>query len=384
MCSMGCWNFTPGGGRGSDDEAEATRINNEINKQLAKTKQEYRSTHRLLLLGAGESGKSTIVKQMRILHVNGFDEAEKRKKIQDIKRNLRDAIVSIISAMSEIDPPVALELEENRASCDYCLNTAKTFTLGEDYTEEFFDHITRLWKDSGVQKCFERSHEYQLIDCAKYFLDKVQDIRQPNYFPDDQDLLRCRVLTQGIFETKFQIDKVNFHMFDVGGQRDERRKWIQCFNDVTAIIFVVASSSYNMNLREDNSQNRLDEAVNLFQTIWNNRWLKTISVILFLNKQDLLREKIDCGKSKLEEYFPEFAVYDCDVRESPPDESPEFTKAKFFIRDKFIRISTETGEGKHYCYPHFTCAVDTENIRRVFNDCRDIIQRMHLRQYELI
>lgn len=46
------------------------------------------------------------------------------------------------------------------------------------------------------------------------------------------------------------MDKVNFHMFDVGGQRDERRKWIQCFNDVTAIIFVVASSSYNMVIRE--------------------------------------------------------------------------------------------------------------------------------------
>lgn len=48
------------------------------------------------------------------------------------------------------------------------------------------------------------------------------------------------------------------------------------------------------------------------------------------------------------------------------------------------RISTASGDGKHYCYPHFTCAVDTENIRRVFNDCRDIIQRMHLRQYELL
>lgn len=48
------------------------------------------------------------------------------------------------------------------------------------------------------------------------------------------------------------------------------------------------------------------------------------------------------------------------------------------------RISTANGDGKHYCYPHFTCAVDTENIRRVFNDCRDIIQRMHLRQYELL
>ena len=84
------------------------------------------------------------------------------------------------------------------------------------------------------------------------------------------------------------MDKVNFHMFDVGGQRDKRRKWIQCFNDVTAIIFVVASTSYNMVIREVSQTNRLQEALNLFKSIWNNRWLRTISVILFLSKQDLL------------------------------------------------------------------------------------------------
>jgi guanine nucleotide-binding protein G(i) subunit alpha len=54
-------------------------------------------------------------------------------------------------------------------------------------------------------------------------------------------------------------------MFDVGGQRDERRKWIQCFNDVTAC------SSYNMVLREDPTQNRLRESLDLFKSIWNNR-----------------------------------------------------------------------------------------------------------------
>ncbi|XP_070218073.1 guanine nucleotide-binding protein G(olf) subunit alpha isoform X2 [Bos mutus] len=217
------------------------------------------------------------------------------------------------------------------------------------------------------------------------FLERIDSVSLVDYTPTDQDLLRCRVLTSGIFETRFQVDKVNFHMFDVGGQRDERRKWIQCFNDVTAIIYVAACSSYNMVIREDNNTNRLRESLDLFESIWNNRWLRTISIILFLNKQDMLAEKVLAGKSKIEDYFPEYANYTV-PEDATPDagEDPKVTRAKFFIRDLFLRISTATGDGKHYCYPHFTCAVDTENIRRVFNDCRDIIQRMHLKQYELL
>lgn len=108
-------------------------------------------------------------------------------------------------------------------------------------------------------------------------------------------------------------------------------------------------------------------------------------MILFLNKQDLLAEKVLAGKSKIEDYFPEFARYTTPEDATPePGEDPRVTRAKYFIRDEFLRISTASGDGRHYCYPHFTCAVDTENIRRVFNDCRDIIQRMHLRQYELL
>uniref|UniRef100_A0A8C6PUM4 Guanine nucleotide-binding protein G(s) subunit alpha n=1 Tax=Nothobranchius furzeri TaxID=105023 RepID=A0A8C6PUM4_NOTFU len=116
-----------------------------------------------------------------------------------------------------------------------------------------------------------------------------------------------------------------------------------------------------------------------------HRWLRTISAILFLNKQDLLAEKVLAEKSKIEEYFPEFARYTTPDDAIPePGEDPRVTRAKYFIRDEFLTISTASGGGRHYCYPHFTCAVDTENIRRVFNDCRDIIQRMHLRQYELL
>lgn len=55
-------------------------------------------------------------------------------------------------------------------------------------------------------------------------------------------------------------------------------------------------------------QNRLRESLDLFESIWNNRWLRTVSIILFLNKQDILRQKVEQGKV-IEDYFPEFASY---------------------------------------------------------------------------
>ncbi|XP_064202842.1 guanine nucleotide-binding protein G(olf) subunit alpha isoform X2 [Anguilla rostrata] len=364
-------------------EREAKKVSKNIDRALKELKREYKQTHRLLLLGAGESGKSTIVKQMRILHVNGFNAEEKKQKILDIRKNVKDAIVTIVSAMSTLIPPVPLGNPEDQFRLDYIKSIAPLSDF--EYTQEFFEHAKKLWDDEGVKACYERANEYQLIDCAQYFLDRIDSVGHVDYTPTDQDLLRCRVLTSGIFETRFQVDKVNFHMFDVGGQRDERRKWIQCFNDVRPLFVGYASSSYNMVIREDNNTNRLREALDLFRSIWNNRWLRTISVILFLNKQDMLAEKVLAGKSKIEDYFPEYTRYTVPAEATPdPGEDPKVTRAKFFIRDEFLRISTASGDGRHYCYPHFTCAVDTENIRRVFNDCRDIIQRMHLRQYELL
>lgn len=263
---MGCCGLNGDTKGDINEDRRQKQINKDIEKQIQKDKQVYRATHRLLLLGAGESGKSTLVKQMRILHEEQpFSDEEKRQKIEEIKRNIRDSLATIVTAMPTINPPCVCaspELEEKRL---WLLEEVANNPHNFQYTDEFYDVCEALWSDSGVQSCFARSHEYQLIDCAKYFLDKVATVRQENFSPTEQDILRARVLTSGIFETKFKVDKVKFHMFDVGGQRDERRKWIQCFNDVTAIIFVAASSSYNMVLREDIKTNRLREALDLFR-----------------------------------------------------------------------------------------------------------------------
>ncbi|KAI4532801.1 hypothetical protein MJG53_015850 [Ovis ammon polii x Ovis aries] len=147
------------------DEKERREANKKIEKQLQKERLAYKATHRLLLLGAGESGKSTIVKQMRILHVNGFNPEEKKQKILDIRKNVKDAIVTIVSAMSTIIPPVPLANPENQFRSDYIKSIAPITDF--EYSQEFFDHVKKLWDDEGVKACFERSNEYQLIDCAQ-------------------------------------------------------------------------------------------------------------------------------------------------------------------------------------------------------------------------
>jgi hypothetical protein len=63
--------------------------------------------------------------------------------------------------------------------------------------------------------------------------------------PNDQDVLRARVRTTGITENEIVISGSKFRIVDVGGQRNERKKWINCFQDVSCILFLVAISEYD-------------------------------------------------------------------------------------------------------------------------------------------
>ncbi|EHB08613.1 Guanine nucleotide-binding protein G(s) subunit alpha [Heterocephalus glaber] len=355
-------------------EKAQSKISRKIDEQLQKDEQIYLATHRQLLLGANKSGKSTIFKQERFLHGKEFDgENEKATEVQNIKNNLKEAIETIVAEMSCLLPPVELANPENQCRVDYVLSSRTV--LNFSFPPEFYKHTKALWEDAGVHACYERSSEYQLIDCARYFLDKVDVIKQPHCVPSHQDLLRCCVHTLGIFETKFQVDKVNFHMFDVVGLYYFRRIWCEYLNNVAAIIFVVDSSSYELS---DMETNILQETLDIFRSMWC-MCPGSLCVLLFLNKQDLLSEKILAGKSKIEDHFPEFAHYATpDDAPSEPGEDPRVTRANYFIRNEFMRISIACGNKDHHCYPQFICAVDAENIHCVFSHCCDILQCLHL------
>eukprot|EP01134_Creolimax_fragrantissima_P006687 CFRG6687T1 len=350
----------------SPHEKQAAHKNSAINKDLKRFRKSFENQLRLLLLGAGESGKSTIVKQMRVIYSTGFSQKEREQMKKPIYSNICNALRTMIEfaeqADIQIDDPV---LERD---VDWVMNNITEDHGVSPENIEFFERAARLWGCDRIQEAYRRSNEYQLLDSTKYFFDDLERVKHPDYVPSDQDMLQARIITTGIFETKFIVKGATFHMFDVGGQRSERRKWIQCFEDVTGIIYIVSTSAYNQYLREDASQNRLVESLELFSSIWKNRWLQKVSVVLFLNKCDLLEEKIKV--SDMGDYFDDY------------DGGKDFENAKSYIKKRFLDIGRATETRR--LYPHFTIATDTENIKRVFNDVKDIILHFHLAEFGLV
>ncbi|XP_040177732.1 guanine nucleotide-binding protein subunit alpha-11 isoform X3 [Rana temporaria] len=284
----------------SEEVKESKRINAEIEKQLKKDKKDSRRELKLLLLGTGESGKSTFIKQMRIIHGTGYSEEDKKGFTKLVFQNIFTAMQSMIRAMETLK--ILYKYEQNKANALVVreVDVEKVCTFEQPYISA----IKTLWNDPGIQECYDRRREYQLSDSAKYYLSDVERISKPGYLPTQQDVLRVRVPTTGIIEYPFDLENIIFRMVDVGGQRSERRKWIHCFENVTSIMFLVALSEYDQVLVESDNENRMEESKALFRTIITYPWFQNSSVILFLNKKDLLEDKI--MYSHLVDYFPEF------------------------------------------------------------------------------
>ncbi|CAN7982938.1 unnamed protein product [Ixodes hexagonus] len=348
----------------SEEAKEQRRINQEIERQLRKDKRDARRELKLLLLGTGESGKSTFIKQMRIIHGHGYNEEDKKGFIKLVYQNIFMAMQSMIKAMDmlkiQYTNPDNIEHANLVGTVDY--ETVTTFD------GPYVVAIKKLWADGGIQECYDRRREYQLTDSAKYYLSDVDRIAATDYLPTQQDILRVRVPTTGIIEYPFDLDSIIFRMVDVGGQRSERRKWIHCFENVTSIIFLVALSEYDQILFESDNENRMEESKALFKTIITYPWFQNSSVILFLNKKDLLEEKI--MYSHLVDYFPEY---------DGPKQDHE--SARNFILKVYLDSNPDK---KRMVYSHFTCATDTENIRFVFAAVKDTILQLNLKEYNLV
>jgi len=340
----------------SQEQIEAAKRSKELEKHMAEDHLKEQQKIKLLLLGAGESGKSTIFKQMKVLYGKPLSEDELKHFTQIVFTN---AIV-IIKALAAQVEKYGLKSELTPEQQD-SLAVVNELTEYDSIDAQTAAHIKTLWQSDVFQTIWDRRSEFQVVDSHKVFLDDIERIGAPDYVATQQDVLLTRVRTSGIVTEKYTIDGTEFEMYDVGGQRNERKKWIHCFENVTAVIFVAALSEYNQSLYEDSTTNRMVEALQLFEDVCSKTYFENSPMILFLNKRDLFAEKIQRVSIKS---VPDFADY------NGPDKDEE-AGIDYFI-NKFKALKDDL-------YVHTTCATDTNNVRFVWNACKDIILKANLK-----
>merc|ERR1719240_141708 len=232
------------------------------------------------------------------------------------------------------------------------------------FTEEIAAAIKLLWGDEAIQKAWARRSEFQVIESNVAFFHKIDEIKEFDYIPTDSDILTSRVKTSGIIEENYVIDDVTFVIIDVGGQRNERKKWIHAFDSVNAVIFVAAISEFDQMLYEDEMQNRMVDTLHLFDDICNNRFFQQTAMILYLNKRDLFEKKIATKNIADVPAFDDYAGTPHSYEDG----------VQYFL-EKFLQQNRQENKD---IYHHVTCATDSENIHVVFNACKDIILKANL------
>ncbi|XP_068606337.1 guanine nucleotide-binding protein subunit alpha-13b [Brachionichthys hirsutus] len=354
-------------------EVEQLRKSRAIDKCISRDKTYVKRLVKILLLGAGESGKSTFLKQMRIIHGQDFDQKAREEFRATIFSNVIKGIRVLADARAKLRIPWGHQSNQQHGHTMMAFDTRTAMATGHGMVEpkvfqRYLPSIRALWADAGIQSAYDRRREFQLGESVKYFLDNLEKLGQLDYLPSQQDILLARKPTKGIHEYVFEIKNVPFKMVDVGGQRSERRRWFECFDSVTSILFLVSSSEYDQVLMEDRQTNRLSESLNIFETIVNNRVFSNVSIILFLNKTDLLEEKV--SRVSIRDYFPEFS-----------GQPGSLADVQRFLVERFRQKRRE--QQQKPLYHHFTTAISTENIRLVFRDVKDTILHDNLKQLML-
>ena len=167
------------------------------------------------VVGSGESGKSTIVKQMKIIHQNGYTVDELAMYRHTIYKNLIDCAKALIGAMRQFE--IELEDASNKEHCMYIMDFSVDPDPHQALDPRIGEAIATMWQDKCIPKVLDHQNEFYLMDSAPYFFDEVERITVPDYIPTEADVLRARTKTTGIYETRFQMGQLSIQWVQHAG-----------------------------------------------------------------------------------------------------------------------------------------------------------------------
>ncbi|KAJ8750719.1 hypothetical protein K2173_015900 [Erythroxylum novogranatense] len=361
----------------------------EIERRIEQETKAEKHIQKLLLLGAGDSGKSTIFKQIKLLFQSGFDEGELKSYIPVIHANVYQTIKVLYDGCEE--------LAQNEPNSSKYVISSENKEIGEKFSEiggrfdypsltkELAQEIDTLWKDAAIQETYAQGKGLQVPDCALYFMENLERLSAANYVPTKDDVLYARVRTTGVVEIQFSPVGKNkrsgevYRLFDVGGQRNERRKWIHLFEGVTAVIFCAAISDYDQALFEDESKNRMTETKELFEWILKQPCFEKTSFMLFLNKFDIFEKKVLKVPLNVCNWFKDYQPVSTGNQEI--EHAYEFVKKKF---EELYFQSTAPDRVDRVFKIYSTTALDQKLVKKTFKLVDETLLRRNLSEAGLL
>jgi len=305
--------------------------------------------HDILILGAGESGKTTLVKQLMYLYGQFYGPEKRKQYVSHIFENLVNGIQCLVQNCD----PLSAELEDLATK----INSKNPY---DDLSTVEADYISQLWRCTNVQECWKtKKADLQLPDGLDYLLSRAHIICQAGYVPTHDDILRVRKRTTGIVETTFKYNTKTITVIDVGGQKNERKKWIHAFDRCSTIIFIVALPCFDQKMWEDFDVNRMQDAFDLFSSVINMDVFIKKDIVLFLNKKDIFRLKVK--EVNLKNYFDDY-----DGRTNSYADGIEY------LTNKFLSFNENTNRK---IFIHTTDATDPANIENSFTDVMEILNK---------
>ncbi|GAA5821134.1 hypothetical protein JCM10212_006432 [Sporobolomyces blumeae] len=339
---MGCM------GSHEDDDSRRTKS---IEEDLKATKKALRTTIRTLMLGPGESGKSTVVKQLRLAYSSPFSREERERFREVVFMNTLQSMQATLFGFEATNTDFPSE-RQKLASFLLMLEAEDVLDPATlSFNPSVAKAIQAIWAEPATKLVVANRSKFQLNDSAEYFFDAIPRTSAVNYLPTDEDILHTRVQNTGIVEENFFLEGTKVVVIDVGGQRSERKKWIHCFEDVQLLLFVASISEYDQYLFEDESQPRLTETLALWEGIASSPWFRKTPIVLFLNKTDILEAKVAANPQSIPKFLPLYTGSPSDVH-----------SIKMYLLSRFKALHRHRDRT---LYTHFTCATDTQAIRPI-------------------
>jgi len=345
-----------------------------IDRQMRVEREMSRKTIRLIILGIGHAGKSTVMKQLKLLF-GVAPTLQERKFMTDIivRQVVRDLqlLIRKTEEFSMQETPFADEALKDmiRDMDPFCR-----------LTPEIWEALRYIWSEVSIQFTWQNRSTFHVNDSLSYFMNNIDRLSQASYIPSQMDLVHAKVSTLGIAQQTFTFNHTDFKITDVGGQRSERRKWVHLFSDVTAIMYVAALNDFDRFLEEDARQNALAESMAVFHEMYDSPHLHNVTFFLFLNKIDLFMEKLPRVPVNSVDCFRDFKGPPGDVRAAL-----RYFMFRFMGSPGRREAGPATdspgasggGGGEHPCprrmYSHVTCAIDSSAIQEVFVECQRMI-----------